>query len=93
LPDHTASIRSKGSPMNRIRKGFVVGALALFTAAALAQAAYPSKSIRLIVPFPAGGPSDAAARALAKGMTASLGQEVLVENRPGAIPGSAPVPC
>lgn len=87
MPDHTASIRSKGSPMNRIRKGFVVGALALFTAAALAQAAYPSKSIRLIVPFPAGGPSDAAARALAKGMAASLGQEVVIDNRPGANTG------
>ncbi|MCK6421098.1 MAG: tripartite tricarboxylate transporter substrate binding protein [Aquabacterium sp.] len=54
-----------------------------------AQTAYPSKAIRLIVPTPAGGPSDAAARVLAKGMSASLGQEVLVENRPGGNTGIA----
>ena len=42
------------------------------------------KLIRLVVPIAAGGPSDAAARILAKGMSADLGQEVVVENRPGA---------
>lgn len=73
--------------MNHQILGLVMGALALCTAPAGAQTAYPSKPIRLVVPTPAGGPSDAAARALAKGMTAGLGQEVLVENRPGGNTG------
>lgn len=70
--------------MNRLTTILVVSALALLTATAQAQTAYPVKPIRLIVPLPAGGPSDAAARVLAKGMAAGLGQEVLVDNRPGA---------
>ena len=73
--------------MNHQILGLVMGALALCAAPAGAQTAYPSKPIRLVVPTPAGGPSDAAARALAKGMTAGLGQEVLVENRPGGNTG------
>lgn len=58
-------------------------ALALVVTPSGAQAAYPNKPIRLVVPTPAGGPSDTAARALARSMTAELGQEVLVDNRPG----------
>ena len=73
--------------MNRLNTVLVVGALALLTASVVAQTPYPSKPIRLIVPIAAGGPSDAAARALARGLTAGLGQEVLVENRPGANTG------
>lgn len=73
--------------MKHTTLGIVVGAVALFAVAADAQTAYPAKPIRLIVPTPAGGPSDGAARALARGMTAALGQEVLVENRPGGNTG------
>lgn len=73
--------------MNRLTLGLAVSALALWMGPLAAQTAYPSKPIRLIVPTPAGGPSDAAARALAKGMSAGLGQEVLVENRPGGNTG------
>lgn len=73
--------------MNRLNTGLVVAALALLTASVAAQTPYPSKPIRLIVPIAAGGPSDAAARALARGMSAGLGQEVLVENRPGGNTG------
>jgi tripartite-type tricarboxylate transporter receptor subunit TctC len=51
---------------------------------ALAQSApYPSRPIRLVVPYPAGGPLDTAARALAEQVKGSLGV-VVVENRPGA---------
>src|SRR5204862_3592710 len=46
---------------------------------ALAQA-YPSKPIRMIVPFPAGGPADIFGRGLAQGMSAELGQPVIIEN-------------
>lgn len=45
---------------------------------------FPSKSLRIIVPFPAGGASDVTARMLGEHMAKGLGQTVVVENRPGA---------
>jgi tripartite-type tricarboxylate transporter receptor subunit TctC len=45
---------------------------------------YPSKPIHIIVPYPAGGTSDILARALGPGITAALGQPVIVENKPGS---------
>lgn len=56
--------------------------LALAPALALAQA-YPTKPVKLIIPFPAGGPSDIFGRGLAQGMAAHLGQPVVVENVSG----------
>src|SRR5262245_16098224 len=46
--------------------------------------AYPVKSIRLIVPFPAGGGVDYIGRIVGKGLSERLGQQVVVDNRPGA---------
>jgi tripartite-type tricarboxylate transporter receptor subunit TctC len=74
-----------------------LAALCLVPAAALSQA-YPSKPIRLIVPFPAGGGVDYIGRIVGKGLSERLGQQVLVDNRPGAnaivgleaLKGSAP---
>ncbi len=51
---------------------------------AFAQGAYPTKPIRLVVAFPAGGISDVLARAIAAKMSTSIGQSVFVENKPGA---------
>jgi tripartite-type tricarboxylate transporter receptor subunit TctC len=49
-----------------------------------AAQAYPSKPVRLIVPFPAGGGSDVIGRILAQKLTEGLGQQVFIENRAGA---------
>ena len=49
-----------------------------------AAAQYPNKPIRLIVPFAAGGASDAAARTVGKALSKSLGQPIVIDNRPGA---------
>ena len=59
--------------------------VALITFSLLASAqTYPSKPIRMIVPFPAGGSTDLAARALGQKLSEALGTPVLVDNRPGA---------
>ena len=63
----------------------IIAAAALFAAAGLAAAqAWPQKTIKIIVPYPPGGTSDILARALGPGITAALGQPVIVENKPGA---------
>jgi tripartite-type tricarboxylate transporter receptor subunit TctC len=64
----------------------IVGILALACAAALPVAAqtYPTKTVRLILPFPPGGPSDILGRALAQKLTEQLGQPVITDNRAGA---------
>jgi tripartite-type tricarboxylate transporter receptor subunit TctC len=60
-----------------------LGALCWWPASALSQS-YPSRPIRIIVPFPAGGGVDYIGRIVAKGLTERLGQQVVVDNRPGA---------
>jgi tripartite-type tricarboxylate transporter receptor subunit TctC len=57
--------------------------LAAFAAPAAAQAPYPSRPIRLIVPFPPGGPVDVMARFVVQRLGTSLGQ-IIIDNRPGA---------
>jgi tripartite-type tricarboxylate transporter receptor subunit TctC len=59
----------------------IAGACAALTAGAQA---YPSRPIRLIIPFSAGGAADVPGRILAQRLTETLGQQVVVDNRPGA---------
>lgn len=64
-------------------RGLLLAALVLAAQAVHAQA-YPSRPIRLVVPFPPGGSADILGRALGQKLGERLGQSVVVENRPGA---------
>lgn len=65
-------------------KGALAAPVALLSARPALAQAYPTKSIRLVIPSGAGGGSDIFARPMAEFMSKELGQQVLVENKPGA---------
>ena len=69
--------------MNRFFRSAAALTLALTTVAGWAQA-FPTKPIRLVVPFPAGGPVDQTARALGAKLSTSLGQSIIIDNKGGA---------
>src|ERR1044072_5743058 len=60
-----------------------LAALPGFAVPALAQSS-PDRSIKLIVPYPAGGSTDVGARVVAEQMAKGLGQAIVIDNRPGA---------
>lgn len=67
------------------RRGLLAAtALAALQPSAFAQAAWPTKPVRIIVPAPAGGPYDRLIRPIAQDMAATLGQPIVIDNRPSA---------
>jgi tripartite-type tricarboxylate transporter receptor subunit TctC len=70
--------------MTITRRGLAAAGAAFLSAPAIAQAGFPSRPIRLIVPWPPGGSTDGQLRGLAEVATRLLGQPVIVENRGGA---------
>jgi tripartite-type tricarboxylate transporter receptor subunit TctC len=78
-----------GVMKSRALLGWHLPAMSIFiallgTQPALSQDTYPSRSIRLIVPFPAGGPTDVTGRLISQVLAQAFGQQVFVDNRPGA---------
>ena len=71
-------------PIYRRRAMAGLAAAPFIGSAARAQPAFPSRPMTLVIPFPAGGPSDVFGRYLAQGMASRLGQSVVVENKSGA---------
>jgi hypothetical protein len=76
-------IRQPETPLRRLGAVVLVLASMPFAVAAPAQT-YPVEVIRIVVPLPPGGSNDLVSRLVAEKMTASTGQPVLVDNRPGA---------
>jgi tripartite-type tricarboxylate transporter receptor subunit TctC len=70
--------------MNRLIAITIVSTLTALASGTVMAQAFPTKTVRLVVPFPPGGATDTFSRAAAAEMTKSLGQTVIVENRPGA---------
>ncbi len=78
------NIRSRIKIATAVTKWLALGiGLALAAPAAMAQS-WPAKPIRIVLHFPTGGSTDAVARILAQSMSQSLGQPVIIDNKPGA---------
>jgi len=71
-------------PLSRRRAVIALAAAPFIAKGAHAQPAFPAKPMTLVIPFPAGGPSDVFGRHLAQSLTGRLGQSVVVENKSGA---------
>jgi tripartite-type tricarboxylate transporter receptor subunit TctC len=77
------SVRRRKAMLTAIGRALAVAAIA--SAAAIAQAqTYPARPIKLIVPWPAGGGVDTAARIISEPLAQRLGQPIVIDNRPGA---------
>lgn len=75
---------SKNSSISLVRRALLLACASTAMSGAWAQQDYPSRPIKLVVPFPPGGSVDAVARTLAPQLQRQLGQAVVIENRPGA---------
>ena len=81
-PDGLANDKGRKSDMSRWSRALSLFAMVCLPLGALAD--YPSRPLRIVMPFAAGGASDAVARVVAPALAARLGMAVVVENRPGA---------
>ncbi len=67
-----------------VLKAGAAASLAAMLPSAMAKTGWPDKFIKMVVAFPAGGPTDTAARIVAQKLSERLGQQVIIENKPGA---------
>lgn len=80
-----AVARSRSLPRVALFSGLVIGALCVSAmSAAQTTNTYPNQAIRMVVPYPPGGPTDITARVVAAEMSKTIGQSVVIDNRPGA---------
>ncbi len=70
--------------LSSVRRLLVAAGLALLAAPWAAAQDYPSRPVRIVVPFAAGGPADIYARFLATKLQETMGQPFVIDNRPGA---------
>src|SRR3954466_6174241 len=66
------------------RREFVASSAAMLAAPAVAQPAWPTKPLRMVIPYPPGGPSDVSTRIVIEHAARSLGQPVVFDNKAGA---------
>jgi tripartite-type tricarboxylate transporter receptor subunit TctC len=81
---HGSFLRLRTNIIRVAAMAAVPGLVLLASGAAHAQAAYPTKSIKLVVGFAAGGPTDILSRVVGAGMSKVLGEQIYIENRTGA---------
>ncbi|MFZ2737237.1 MAG: tripartite tricarboxylate transporter substrate binding protein [Burkholderiaceae bacterium] len=70
--------------LEKILNLLLIASMSAVTSLAMAQDAFPSKPVKIIVPYAAGGPADLLARQVGERLSPRLGQAVLIENKPGA---------
>lgn len=80
---HPSCASATPAGRRRLLQGAAAGALALSVPLAFGQS-WPTRPVKIVVPFPAGGTTDLLARLIAPQMSEDLGQPVVIENRPGA---------
>jgi tripartite-type tricarboxylate transporter receptor subunit TctC len=91
VADHVCSHHGKVEDVMISKRAFLATTLATAVqaiAGAASAQTYPARTLKILVPFPAGGPTDLVARLVADRLSAGLGQSVIVEDRPGGAGGS-----
>src|SRR5215472_10746467 len=75
--------RDRAMASRRRDRLFAAALLIALSATSVAAQEYPNRPIRIVVPFPAGGPTDIVSRVIGQRMSEDFGQPVVIENRPG----------